>query len=87
MEHSHRFFRNTACKYFPCHRVEDDREFNCLFCFCPLYHLGEKCGGDFSMRDGIKDCSACLVPHRPEGYDRIMARLRECAEECRKGKK
>ena len=81
VENGHRFFRNAACKYFPCHEVRDDAEFNCLFCFCPLYCLGEKCGGDFRMRGGIKDCSACLVPHRPQGYDVIMKRLRECFEE------
>ncbi|EMG35768.1 putative protein containing a Zn-finger-like domain containing protein [Desulfocurvibacter africanus PCS] len=84
MENSHRFFRNAECKYFPCHKVDDDSEFNCLFCFCPLYCLGQACGGDFVMRGGVKDCSKCLVPHRPEGYDHIMKKLGAWFAECRK---
>ena len=36
MENSYRYFENRACKYYPCHEVEND-EMNCLFCFCPLY--------------------------------------------------
>ena len=74
MEHSHRFFCNHDCEYFPCHSGADPERFNCLFCYCPLYTLGDRCGGQFTYTaDGTKDCSACLLPHRPEGYDRIMA--------------
>ena len=74
MEHSHRFFRNHDCEYFPCHSGAAPERFNCLFCYCPLYTLGDRCGGQFTYTaDGTKDCSACLLPHRPEGYDRIMA--------------
>lgn len=76
MRHSHRYFRNTACQYFPCHPGADRESFNCLFCFCPLYFL-ENCGGDHETRQGVKDCTPCLRPHRPEGYDAILARLRE----------
>ena len=79
-ENSYKFYRNTACKYFPCHNVEDDRRFNCLFCYCPLYFLGEKCGGNYSkVGDGgkIKDCSNCLIPHRPENYDYIVKKVME----------
>ena len=83
MENSHRFFRNAACRYFPCHPGADPEAFNCLFCFCPLYFL-ENCGGDHQMVKGIKDCTACLRPHRPEGYDEILARLREEAAARRK---
>lgn len=36
MENSHRFFENRECKYFPCHKGLED--FNCLFCYCPLYN-------------------------------------------------
>lgn len=75
-KNSHRYFRNAACKYFPCHEVEDDSCFNCLFCFCPLYFL-EDCGGTPRYtEDGIKDCTPCVKPHVPGGYDRIMARLK-----------
>lgn len=59
------FFANTACRWFPCHETQDPERFNCLFCFCPLYPLGEACGGDFTYTpSGVKDCSACLLPHQ-----------------------
>lgn len=64
---SNRFFSNTACEYFPCHEGVDPDEFNCLFCFCPLYALGERCGGDFRYTEqGVKDCSSCTIPHRKD---------------------
>ncbi len=75
MEASERFFQNRACPYFPCHRGVAEEEFNCLFCFCPLYMLGSSCGGKWHRTpNGYKDCSACTFPHRPENYDRICAR-------------
>lgn len=74
MEHSYRFYRNTACKYFPCHKVEKEEEFNCMFCYCPLYYL-EKCGGNYIINNGIKDCSNCIIPHRPKGYDFIKKKI------------
>lgn len=76
MEHSYRFYRNTACDYFPCHKVENKEEFNCLFCYCPLYFL-ENCGGNHIDNRGIKDCSSCLVPHKPNGYDYINKKIME----------
>ena len=78
MNHSHRFFCNSDCEYFPCHPGADTEQFNCLFCYCPLYALGDKCGGQFTYTaDGTKDCSACLIPHRPEGYDYMLNRWPE----------
>lgn len=75
------FFQNTQCEYFPCHAGADAERFNCLFCFCPLYCLGRACGGCFTYTEqGIKDCSACLFPHRPENYDAVCARFAEIAE-------
>ena len=63
------FFQNKDCEYFPCHEGADPESFNCLFCFCPLYVLGDQCGGNFRYtEDGIKDCSNCLRPHRRENY-------------------
>ena len=44
------FFQNRACEYFPCHETDDPEHFNCLFCYCPLYALGELCG--------LPDCRA-----------------------------
>lgn len=73
------FFSNTACAYFPCHEGVDVREFNCLFCYCPLYALGAACGGDYSYTSaGIKDCSACTRLHRGDGGAAIV---RECFAE------
>ena len=70
------FFQNRQCEYFPCHKVANDENFSCLFCYCPLYALGDTCGGNFTyLENGIKDCSNCLVPHRKENYDRIMEKM------------
>lgn len=78
---SSRFFENRACEYFPCHKGLD--EFNCLFCYCPMYEK-ENCPGtpEYIEHDGrrIKDCSKCTFPHRPENYDRVMERLKEKSE-------
>ena len=76
MKNSYKFFRNTDCEYFPCHRTDAPETFNCLFCYCPLYFLPD-CGGDFRMRNGIKDCTDCLKPHEPGGYERTLEKLRE----------
>lgn len=58
------FFRNDACPYFPCHQGVDPERFNCLFCYCPLYALGPRCGGDYTYTaHGIKDCSSCTRLH------------------------
>ena len=83
MENSYRFFENKDCKYFPCHKGLTD--FNCLFCYCPLYALGDKCGGNFTyVGDGIKDCSGCLVPHGRGSYSYITKKFPELAELARK---
>ena len=75
------FFQNRECEFFPCHKGADLENFNCLFCYCPLYALGRKCGGNCSFTEsGIKDCSGCLVPHRRENYGRIIARFGELCE-------
>ena len=72
----HSFFQNKKCEYFPCHKTGNAENFNCLFCFCPLYALGDQCGGNFTYLDnGIKDCSNCLKPHKKENYDQIMQQL------------
>lgn len=79
MEKHYRFFQHTQCEYYPCHDVEGGA-INCLFCFCPLYALGEKCGGAFRYTEqGIKDCSDCTFPHRAENYDAVMSRFDEIA--------
>lgn len=73
---NYKFFQNTKCEYFPCHKCSDQENFNCLFCYCPLYALGENCGGNFSYTEqGIKDCSGCLRPHRRDAFDSIMQKM------------
>ena len=77
----HSFFQNRECKYFPCHKTEGMDAFNCLFCYCPLYALGTECGGNFKItKDGIKDCSECLIPHRRENYEYIINQYGKIAE-------
>ena len=81
MDNSSCFFQNKSCEYFPCHKVEDSGEFNCLFCYCPLYTLGDRCGGNcVYTENGIKDCSGCLIPHNSKGYGYINGKFRELAE-------
>lgn len=59
----------------------DPNKFNCLFCYCPLYALGDKCGGDFCYtKNGIKDCSGCFRPHSPEKYEEILSGLEKIIE-------
>jgi Zn-finger protein len=54
--------RHSICR--KCHATHGD--LNCLFCYCPLYD-DEECGGEYIiLPNGLKDCSACLVPHGEE---------------------
>lgn len=84
MEH-YQYVQNLECEYFPCHKGVDTQEFNCLFCYCPLYALGDQCGGAFRYTEnGIKDCSACTKPHRRGNYDKIMEKMGDIMELARK---
>jgi len=75
------FYTNKACEAFPCHQTTSEADFNCLFCFCPLYLLGGKCGGDFIyLPNGVKDCSGCALPHQRENYGMITGRFNELTE-------
>ena len=75
------FFCNKECEYFPCHKTEHLEQFNCLFCYCPLYALGDKCGGNFRFtKEGIKDCSDCKLPHRPDNYGYVTGKYQEIME-------
>ena len=70
------FFQNSDCEYFPCHKVTNAESFNCLFCYCPLYALGDECGGNFTyIENGKKSCSDCLIPHSENGYDYVLSKL------------
>lgn len=75
MDH-YKFYQNRDCEFFPCHQGIDSESFNCLFCFCPLYALGDRCGGCFTyLKNGVKDCSRCVRPHRRENYDCILEKM------------
>lgn len=80
MEHqkpNYKFFQNIGCEFFPCHSMEDKINFNCKFCFCPLYLLGTECGGNYTyLKDGTKDCSSCLIPHQDKGYEYVLSKLK-----------
>lgn len=73
-----KFFSHRECEFFPCHPTSHPENFNCLFCYCPLYPLGDACRGDFTYTaNGIKDCSRCTIPHGRESYDYIAGRFSE----------
>ena len=73
-------FTNRAGEFFPCHKTDDPDNFNCLFCYCPLYALGDDCGGNFVYTPkGVKDCSNCLLPHLKTGYDYVTGNFYKIA--------
>ena len=73
MNNSSRFFENKECEYYPCH--EGLTNFNCLFCYCPMYRV-EHCPGNPSYIEkngkNIKVCTNCTFPHVPENYDTVI---------------
>ena len=74
------FYIHRECEAFPCHETIDPDNFNCIFCYCPLYSLGEGCGGKFVLiKPGVKDCSDCILPHKRENYGYVTRILREIA--------
>lgn len=71
-----RQFSHRDCEFFPCHKDVPIETYNCLFCFCPLYLLKERCGGQFKyLENGVKDCSGCTIPHDVDSYDKIMSKM------------
>ena len=72
------FFEHRDCPYYPCHK--DVEEINCLFCYCPLYHL-ENCPGAPVWKEShgrrIKSCAGCTFPHRRENYDAVIQHIRD----------
>lgn len=84
-EKNYKFVQNLKCENFPCHKSPEKENFNCLFCFCPLYCLGEKCDGNFFFTEkGIKSCKNCSFPHKKENYDKITARFKEIVEKMKR---
>ena len=87
MKH-YQFFQNRECEFFPCHSGVAEQDFNCLFCYCPLYTLGDKCGGSFVYTDkGIKSCEACSFPHHRERYAAVLKRFPELSDLAKQGDK
>lgn len=77
-EKHYSFFQNRKCEYFPCHKGANPETFNCLFCYCPLYALGKKCGGNFRYNErGFKDCTNCTFPHQKANYEKVIERYGE----------
>ena len=77
-ERHYAFMQNRDCEYFPCHGGIPEEDFNCLFCYCPLYTLGPSCGGNpVYTEEGVKSCVRCGFPHRRENYDAVNARFPE----------
>ena len=81
MGHNYKFVQNKQCEFFPCHDLEEEK-FNCLFCYCPLYTLRDKCGGNPTfLDDGTKDCSLCSVTHVKDiGYSHVMSKIMDILE-------
>ena len=78
MSENYKFFNHKECEFFPCHKTNDPDNFNCLYCYCPLYALKDKCGGNFRYTDkGIKDCSNCTLPHKRDNYDYIIGKFKD----------
>ena len=79
-ERHYAFVQNRECEYFPCHDGIPKEEFNCPFCYCPLYTLGTRCGGKPEFTEtGMKSCIGCDFPHWREHYDAVNARFPELA--------
>ena len=79
-----KFFSHKECEFFPCHKTSNQNDFNCIFCYCPLYALGEKCGGNFVYtKNGVKDCSNCIFPHKRENYDAVIEKFGKIVKKTR----
>lgn len=71
---SSKYFFNSNCQYFPCHKGLTKDDCNCLFCYCPLYNT--ECEGEYKLlKNGIKDCTNCTWVHKKENYQKIMKKL------------
>lgn len=86
-ECAYSFTQHRTCEFFPCHKTGHPEDFNCLFCYCPLYTLGSKCGGNFRyLENGVKDCSDCLLPHGRGSYSYVISKFPELMELAKKNR-
>ena len=77
---NYKFNQHKDCEFFPCHKGVEEDKFNCLFCYCPLYMLGNECGGNFKATNGFKDCSGCTKPHDENAYAFVMSNMKKVME-------
>lgn len=73
-------FTNEKCPFLRCHEGVN-REFNCTFCYCPLYFI--ECPGPYELytdKHGLqrKDCTNCTLPH--DGYAQSWAFIQKWME-------
>jgi Zn-finger protein len=80
MSAHYKFNQHLKCEFFPCHKGIETTEFNCLFCYCPLYMLKSDCGGDYKINHGVKDCSDCKKPHDKASYSYVMSKIKMVIE-------
>ncbi|MDO4648755.1 MAG: cysteine-rich small domain-containing protein [Eubacteriales bacterium] len=79
------FFSHKNCEYYPCHKGAKEEDFNCLFCYCPLYALGKDCGGNFRITaKGVKDCTNCMLPHKRKNYGYVTGKYQELMQRIQK---
>ena len=72
------FYSHIKCEAFPCHEISNIENFNCLFCYCPLYALGKNCKGNYTyLPSGVKNCTNCSYPHEKENYGNIINRFED----------
>lgn len=76
-ENDFNYFQNVDCRFFPCHDTVPKADFNCLFCYCPLYHYAD-CGGTYRISEhNVKDCSKCTRNHDKDSWKYVVGRLRQ----------
>lgn len=68
-------FSHKECEFYPCHKIEDGEDQNCLFCYCPLAWL--KCPGTYTIIESPKnilrkDCSQCTITHGNKGWEIVQ---------------
>ena len=86
MSEHYKFFPEQALRILSVPQDQEHGHIQLPFlCYCPLYALGENCGGNYKyLENGIKDCSNCLVPHSPKGYDYVTSKYSEILELAKK---
>ena len=53
--------------------------------YCPLYMLGDACGGNFTYTEnGVKNCTDCMVPHTRNAVQYILKRWPDIAARAKK---